>query len=81
MKNNYYDKMTQSLENRLAMGNDVKSSGLLKRFTSALLWQNSRLSIFLTFLDSHLIQLIETIKTVQFFNNFTVSKHDKRYNQ
>lgn len=81
MKNNYYDKITQSNEIRLAMGNDVKLSGLLKRFTSTILWQSSRLSQFLTYLDSILIHLIDTIKTVQFLNNFTISKHDKRFNQ
>jgi hypothetical protein len=81
MKNNYYDKITQSNETRLAMGNDVKSSGLLRRFTSTVLWQNSRINQFLTYLDSILIHLIDTIKTVQFLNNFTITKHDKRYNQ
>lgn len=80
MKNNYYDKITQSTENRLAMGNDVKSSGLLRRFTSSVLWQNSRLNTFLTQIDSIIVHLIDTIKTVQFFNNFTISKNDKRYN-
>ena len=80
MKNNYYDKITQSTENRLAMGNDVKSSGLLRRFTSSVLWQNSRLNTFLTQIDSILVHLIDTIKTVQFLNNFTISKNDKRYN-
>ena len=80
MKNNYYDKITQSTENRLAMGNDVKSSGLLRRFTSSVLWQNSRLNTFLTHIDSILVHLVDTIKTVQFLNNFTISKNDKRYN-
>lgn len=80
MKNNYYDKITQSTENRLAMGNDAKSSGLLRRFTSSVLWQNSRLNTFLTQIDSILVHLVDTIKTVQFLNNFTISKNDKRYN-
>lgn len=81
MKNNYYDKITQSAEIRLEMGNDVNKSGLFKRFTSPVLWQNSRLSQFLTYLDSILIYLIDTIKIVQFINNFTINKHDKRYNK
>jgi len=81
MKNNYYDKLTAVVEERLDMGNAVSKSGLLQRFTSPILWQNNRLSIFLTYIDAMLINLIDSIKTVQYFNNFTINKHDKRYNQ
>jgi len=80
MKNCYYDKLTHSLEDRKGLGNDVKKSGLIKRFTSPILWQNSRLHIFMLYIDTMLINLTETIKTAQFLNNFTITKHDKRYN-
>lgn len=81
MKHNYYDKLTQSTEQRIGMGNDVSKSGLLKKFTAPMLWQNTRLATFLTFIDLMLIGAIDSIKTIQYFNNFTISKNDKRYNQ
>ena len=62
------------------MVKDIKSSWLLRRYTSPILWQNSRLNIIMTQIDSIIVHLIDTIKTVQFLNNFTISKNDKRYN-
>jgi hypothetical protein len=79
-KDSMYKKRTESLESRIDLGFDYKSSGMLNKFLSPTMFGNPRLKEFLNRIDSIFINITDSVKTIQFFFNYTVDKNDKRYN-
>jgi hypothetical protein len=80
-KDSIYNKMLQSSEKRTAMGFDYASNGLLNKWLSPMMFANPRLETFLNKIDPMFIELLDSVKRIQFFNNYTIDKNDRRYNQ
>lgn len=78
--NSFYNKMLQSTEKRTALGYDYAKEGLIKKFVSPRLYFNPRIEDFLNLLDPVLIEMVDMVKKVQFFNNYTIDKNDRRIN-
>jgi hypothetical protein len=79
-KDSFYRKIYESSEDRKNLGFDYAKEGLLKRFVSPSLYGNPRLAEFLNRLEPLFIELIESVKRIQFFYNYTIDKNDRRYN-
>ena len=77
-KDSIYNKINQDSEVRIATGYDYGKNGLINRFVSPTLFGNTRLSTFLTKIDKLLIEIVESVKRIQFFFNFTIDKNDRR---
>ena len=76
----FYNKMLQSTEKRVSLGYDYGKDGLMKRFVSPMLYFNPRIEDFLNLLDPVLVEMVEMVKKVQFYNNYTIDKNDRRIN-
>ena len=73
--------MLRESEGRINMGYDYNTNGLIKRFLSPLMYFNPRLSTFLNMIDPLFIEILNAIKKLQFYHNYTIDKNDTRYNQ
>ncbi len=63
------------------MGFDYSKNGLLFRFLSQMMYGNTRLAEFLKRLDKLFVELIESVKRIQFYTNYTIDKNDRRFNE
>jgi hypothetical protein len=72
--------MIQSSESRTSMGFDYANKGLLSRWLSPMMYGNPRLATFLNMINPTFIELLDSVKRIQFFYNYTIDKNDRRYN-
>lgn len=72
--------MIQSSDSTTNTGYDYGTNGLTNKFFSSLILNNSRLSEFITYIDTILIEVTESVKKFQFYTNFTIDKNDRRLN-
>lgn len=79
-KDSIYTKINQDSESRVAMGYDYSKNGLISKFVSPTLFGNTRLGEFLNKIDKLLIEIVDSVKRIQFFFNFTIDKNDRRHN-
>ena len=78
-KDSIYQKMYRGSEDRKNMGYNY-SDGLLSRFFSNMMYQNPRLSTFLDKIEPLFVEILDSIKKIQFYQNYTIDKNDTRYN-
>lgn len=78
-KDSIYQKMYKDSEVRKNMGYNY-SDGLLSRFFSTMMYQNPRLSTFLDKIEPLFVEILDSIKKIQFYQNYTIDKNDTRYN-
>jgi hypothetical protein len=79
-KDSYYRKIYESSEERVNLGYDYSKRGFLSKLVSPMLFGNPRLAEFLRRTEMMLLELTDSVKTVQFFYNYTIDKNDRRYN-
>ena len=70
--------MIQSSEQRKNMGFDYAKDGLIERFFSSRMFMNPRMEEFLKKIEPILIEFTESVKKIQFYNNYTIDKNDRR---
>jgi hypothetical protein len=80
-KDSIYTKMYTSSEQRLNMGYDYESNGLLDKFVSPAMYNNPRLAEFLKRIDPLFLEILKVVKKIQFYHNYTIDKNDSRINQ
>jgi hypothetical protein len=80
-KNSFYTKILTDSEKRFSMGFDYSKNGLIDKFLSPVMYGNPRLSTFLKKLDSLFIELLESVKRIQFYTNYSIDKNDRRFNE
>lgn len=78
--NSYYNKILRSSDKLKARGYDYKNGGLIKKFVSRRMYFVPRLEGFLNLIDPSLIELLDSVKKVQFFFNYTMDKNDRSLN-
>jgi hypothetical protein len=77
----FYTKINQSTEKRINQGYDYNTNGVLNSFVSPILYGNPRLATFLNKIDRLFVEIIESVKKLQFYQNYTIDKNDRRLNQ
>lgn len=80
-KDSLYNNLLTDLETRYSMGHNYLKTGLLVKFLSPTMYGNPRLSTFLGKIDSLFIEILESVKKVQFYTNYTIDKNERRLNQ
>ena len=80
-KNSLYNNLLTDMETRYAMGHNYIKGGLLKKFISPTMYGNPRLSTFLEKIEGLFIEILESVKRVQFYTNYTIDKNERRLNQ
>jgi hypothetical protein len=80
-KDSIYNKMYQSTEERLNMGFNYEENGLLNKFVSPTMYGNPRLAEFLRRIDPLFLEILKSVKKIQYYYNYTIDKNDTRYNQ
>jgi len=61
-------------------GYDIDKEGILKRCVSKVMYSDSKMSIFLNYIDRMLVHFIDCIKYIQFYNNFSMKNDDTHIN-
>lgn len=78
--NSYYNKILRSSDKVTARGFNYIESGLLNKMLSPRMYLVPRIKDFLELLDPSLIELLESVKRIQFFYNYTMDKNDRSLN-
>jgi hypothetical protein len=76
----FYNKLIKSNNNLIARGYDYSSNGLIDKLVSNRMYLIPRIEAFLNLIDPALIELLDTVKKVQFYYNFTIDKNDRSLN-
>jgi hypothetical protein len=76
----FYNKLIKSNDNLIARGFDYNKNGLIDKFVSPRMYLVDRLAGFLDMIDPSLIELVESVKTIQFYYNYTMDKNDRSLN-
>lgn len=79
-KDSIYNKMYQSSEEISHTGFDYRSEGLLDKFISNRMHGNPVMDGFLKKIDPYFVEMVDSVKKIQFYNNFTIDKNDGRIN-
>jgi len=79
-KDSIYTKMIRANDSLLNIGYDYGTNGLLDKFVSPTMYGNPRLSEFLYMIDPIFIEIVEAVKKIQNYHNYTIDKNDRRYN-
>jgi len=78
--NSIYNKMLEDGEIVKNSGFDYNKNGMVDKFVSNRMKLNPRMSTFLDYLNDILINFTESVKKLQFYNNYTIDKNDRRLN-
>jgi hypothetical protein len=76
----FYNKLIRSNDRLTARGYNYKENGILDKFVSPRMYLVERVKGFLNLLDPSLIELLDSVKRVQFYYNYTMDKNDRSLN-
>lgn len=76
----FYNKLIRSNDKLIARGYDYKANGMINKMVSPRMYLVSRISGFLDMIDPSLIELVDSVKRVQFYYNYTMDKNDRSLN-
>ena len=76
----FYNKLIRSNDRLIARGFDYGANGIIDKFVSPRMYLVDRIAGFLNMIDPSLIDLIDSVKRVQFYYNYTMDKNDRSLN-
>jgi|694.fasta_scaffold107155_2 hypothetical protein len=76
----FYNKLIRSNDRLIARGFDYGANGIIDKFVSPRMYLVDRIAGFLNMIDPSLIELIDSVKRVQFYYNYTMDKNDRSLN-
>ena len=76
----FYNKLIRSNVRLIARGFDYGANGIIDKFVSPRMYLVDRIAGFLNMIDPSLIELIDSVKRVQFYYNYTMDKNDRSLN-
>jgi len=76
----FYNKLIRSNDKLTARGYDYKANGMINKMVSPRMYLVDRISGFLNMIDPSLIELVDSVKKVQFYYNYTMDKNDRSLN-
>lgn len=79
-KDSIYKKMLEDSEQRKDTGFNYREEGVLHKFFSNRMFGNPVMDGFLERLEMYFIEMIDSVKKIQFYNNYTIDKNDGRIN-
>ena len=79
-KDSVYNKMYQDNDQLKGKGYDYRSEGLLDKFLSSRMYGNPVMDGFLEKINPYFTEMVDSVKKIQFYNNFTIDKNDGSIN-
>ena len=79
-KDSIYNKMFEDAEERKSTGFNYRKDGVLDKFFSNRMFGNPVMDGFLERAELYFIEIIDSVKKIQFYNNYTIDKNDGRIN-
>jgi len=79
-KDSIYNKMYESSNQLTNTGFDYRSESLLNKFLSNRMYGNPVMDGFLQKIDPYFSEMIDSVKKIQLYNNFTIDKNDGSIN-
>jgi hypothetical protein len=80
-KDSIYKKMYEQGESVLHRGYDPEKEGLVNRFFSSRMYMNPVVESFIKKMEPYMINMINSVKKIQFYQNYTVDKNDTTLNK
>ena len=80
-KDSIYNKMYKDGEITTSTGFDYSNSGFINRLVSKRMLMNPIVSGFLSKIEPFFIELLDSVKKLQFYQNYTIDKNDRSINQ
>jgi hypothetical protein len=79
-KESIYSKMYEKGEVVLHRGYDPEKRGIVNRFFSSRMMMSPLMEGFILKLEPYFIQMLNSVKKIQFYQNYTVDKNDTSLN-
>jgi hypothetical protein len=76
----FYNKLIRSNDKLIARGFNYETNGIIDKFVSPRMYLVDRVAGFLNMIDPSLIELLDSVKRVQFYYNYTMDKNDRSLN-
>ena len=80
-KDSVYNKMLESGSNTLHTGYDYRKGGLVSRWFSKRMFMNPMMEGFIEQINPYFVEFLDSIKKVQFYQNYTIDKNDGSINK
>jgi len=80
-KESIYKKMYEKGENVLHRGYDIEKEGMINRFFSRRMMMSPLMEGFLKQIEPYMIEIVNSVKKIQFYQNYTVDKNDTTLNK
>jgi len=79
-KDSVYTKIYQSNDKIKDTGYDYRSEGMINKFFSNRMFGNPGMDGFLNRIEPYFIEMTDSVKAIQFYNNYTLDKNDGSIN-
>jgi hypothetical protein len=76
----FYNKLIRSNDRLSSRGYNYKENGIFDKFVSPRMYLVERIKGFLNMMDPSLIELLDSVKRIQFYYNYTMDKNDRSLN-
>ena len=80
-KDSIYNKMLESGNKSLHNGYDYRNKGMISNLFSNRMFQNPVMEGFLKQIEPYFIELLDSVKKLQFYQNYTIDKNDGSINK
>jgi hypothetical protein len=80
-KDSVYNKMLESGNKTLHNGYDYRTQGITGRLFSNRMFQNPVMEGFIKLLEPYFVELLDSVKKLQFYQNYTIDKNDGSINK
>lgn len=79
-RDSIYQKILQEGSTFKAFGYDYRKGGLTNRFFSKRMFMNPVMNDFIKFIELYFSEILDSVKKLQFYQNFTIDKNDRSIN-
>jgi hypothetical protein len=79
-KNSVYTKIYSSNDKVKETGFNYRNEGMIDKFLSNRMFGNPVMDGFLSRMEPYFVEMTDSVKTIQFYNNYTLDKNDGSIN-
>lgn len=80
-KDSIYKKMLEANDKVLHTGYNYRERGLVNKFFSSRMFMNPIMEGFINRIEPYFIEMLDSVKKLQFYQNYTIDKNDGRLNK
>lgn len=80
-KDSVYRKMLEDNDKVLHTGYNYREKGMVNKFFSSRMFMNPIMEGFINKIEPYFTEMLDSVKKLQFYQNFTIDKNDGRLNK